>query len=245
VRTLHTVRRHVAGGHADQTPLNNPRGSDRVARLISEAAGEHPSVTRELGLTAVQIWQAAARTRRRRGSSSRQRTIVFTDLVSFSEWALHAGDEQVLRLLRDVGSVSERTITAHDGTVVKSLGDGLMAVFDDTAAAVAAADAVGTAVSAITCGGYRPQLRVGLHRGTPQRVSGDYLGVDVNIAARVADAAAGGEILISGTALAELDSGRYRLRRRRRFRAKGTPRELEVYSIVPRHTDPQAGSPGV
>src|SRR5699024_11199114 len=97
------------------------------------------------------------------------------------------------------------------------------------------------AVSAITHGEYRPQLRVGLHRGTPRRVGGDYLGVDVNIAARVADAAAGGEILISGSALAELDHEQYRVRRRRRFRAKGAPRELEVYSIVPRHTEPQAG----
>ena len=166
---------------------------------------------------------------------------MFTDLVSFSEWALQAGDEQVLQLLHDVGAASDKAITDRGGTVVKSLGDGVMAVFDDTAEAVAAADAADTAVSAVTCGDYRPQLRVGLHRGTPQRVRDDYLGVDVNIAARVADAAAGGEILISDAALAELDTDRYRVRRRRRFRAKGTPSDLAVYSIVPRHTTPPAG----
>lgn len=237
VRTLHALRRYAPGGGiADEVPWHGARPSDRVARLITEAASEHPSVTRELGLTAVQVWQAA----RSRGGGNgrereRERTIVFTDLVDFSEWALRAGDDQVLRLLREVGRVSEQAIVARGGTVVKSLGDGLMVVFDDTAAAVEAVDAACTAVSAITCDEYRPQLRVGLHRGAPRRVRGDYLGVDVNIAARVAGAASGSEVLISGPALAELDTDRYSVRRRRRFRAKGTPRDLDVYSIVPRY----------
>lgn len=235
VRTLHALRRHTpGGGRVDEDPSRGARASDRVARLITEAAGEYPSVTRELGLTAVQVWQAA-RSRRGGSGSERERTIVFTDLVEFSEWALYAGDDQVLRLLREVGRVSEQAIVARGGTVVKSLGDGLMVVFDGTAAAVEAADAACTAVSAITCDDYRPQLRVGLHRGMPRRVRGDYLGVDVNIAARVAGAASGGEVLISGPALAELDTARYSVRRRRRFHAKGTPKDLDVYSIVPRY----------
>lgn len=236
VRTLHTLRRHAPGGEAaDEHRWHGARTSDRVARLITEAAGQHPSVTRELGLTALQVWQAAARSRRGGHEDERERTIVFTDLVAFSEWALHAGDEHVLWLLREVGRVSEQAITERGGAVVKSLGDGLMAVFDDTAAAVAAVDAACAAVSAITCDEYRPRLRVGLHRGAPRHVRGDYLGVDVNIAARVAGAASGSEVLISGPALAELDTDRYSVRRRRRFRAKGTPRDLDVYSIVPRH----------
>lgn len=235
LRTLHVLRRYAPGGAAaDEDPWHGGRASGRVARLITEAAGEHPSVTRELGLTAVQVWQAA-RSRGGGNGRARERTIVFTDLVEFSEWALHAGDDQVLRLLREVGRASEQAIVARGGTVVKSLGDGLMVVFDDTAAAVEAADAACTAVSAITCDGYRPQLRVGLHRGMPRRVRGDYLGVDVNIAARVAGAASSSEVLISGPALAELDTDRYSVRRRRRFRAKGAPRDLDVYSIVPRY----------
>lgn len=62
-------------------------------------------------------------------------------------------------------------------------------------------------------------------------LGGDYLGADVNIAARLADAAAGGEVLVSDAALGAIETGDLDVRRRRRFRAKGTPRELEVFVV--------------
>ena len=48
-------------------------------------------------------------------------------------------------------------------------------------------------------------MRAGMHVGSPRRLGDDYLGVDVNVAARVADDASGGEFLVSGDALEELD----------------------------------------
>ncbi|MBC6448043.1 adenylate/guanylate cyclase domain-containing protein [Actinokineospora sp. HBU206404] len=216
-------------------PAIGDRPSDRIARLISQARADQPSAVRELGLTAVQVWQALS------GSGpaahGTEVTILFTDLVGFSSWALEAGDDQVLRLLGEVGQASDKVITQHGGTVVKSLGDGVMAVFRDTGPAIDAAYEACTAISAITIEGYRPQLRTGLHSGRPRRVGSDYLGVDVNVAARVAAAAGGGEVLVSGPALANVDTDRYTIRRRRRFRAKGTPRDLEVFSVVPRYGD--------
>ena len=53
----------------------------------------------------------------------------------------------------------------------------------------------------------------------------------MNIAARVAAAASGDEVLVSGPACERLDDGAFELRRRRRFKAKGAPKELEVYSV--------------
>ena len=70
-----------------------------------------------------------------------------------------------------------------------------------------------------------------MHVGRPRRLGGDYLGVDVNIAARVAAAASGDEVLVSGPACERLDDDAFELRRRRRFKAKGAPKELEVYSV--------------
>ena len=67
--------------------------------------------------------------------------------------------------------------------------------------------------------------------GRPRRLGGDYLGIDVNIAARVAAAAAGDEVLVSGPACERLGDGAFDVRRRRRFRAKGAPKELEVYAV--------------
>ncbi|CRK54990.1 Purine cyclase-related protein [Alloactinosynnema sp. L-07] len=229
VRTARTVRRLAPGRYVP--PVGN-QPSARVARLIEQAGVDRPSALRELGLTAVQVWQAV------RGSApaTAEVTILFTDLVGFSTWALRAGDDQVLRLLGEVGQASETVIARHGGTVVKSLGDGVMAVFADTGRAISAAYEACTAVSAISLEGYRPQLRTGLHAGQPRRVGADYLGVDVNIAARVAGAAGGGEVLVSGPALANVDTDRYTVRRRR-FRAKGAPRGLEVFAVVPRYGD--------
>ncbi|KAA9149574.1 adenylate/guanylate cyclase domain-containing protein [Amycolatopsis acidicola] len=221
--------RRLAPGSAQL--MGGGRASDRVARLISEAGTDEPSATRELGLAAVQVWQVLSRSRAVSGGG--EVTILFTDLVGFSSWALHAGDDHVLRLLREVGDVSRAAVQRHGGTVVKFLGDGMMAVFADTAEAISAAHEACTAVSAITLDGYRPQLRTGMHAGRPKRVGRDYVGVDVNVAARVADAASGGEVLVSGPALSTVDETQYVVRRRR-FRAKGAPRGLEVFSVVPR-----------
>ncbi|MYR05590.1 adenylate/guanylate cyclase domain-containing protein [Gordonia sp. SID5947] len=219
--------------------LHGTRTSDRVARLIGESRPDRPSVVRELGLGAVQVWQALVSRRLNRDDNPVSATILFTDLVGFSTWALDAGDDQVLRLLAQVNDVTESVVTARAGSVVKQLGDGTMAVFLDGTEAIEAAYEAICAVSALTIDGYRPQLRAGLHTGTPRAVGDDFLGVDVNIAARVADAAGPGELLVSDATLVVADAARYH-RRRRRFKAKGVPRDLEVFAVVPRY-DPGAG----
>jgi class 3 adenylate cyclase len=235
LKAVGTLRRIAPGGsQLSEAGPSGDRASDRIARLITEVSADQPSATRELGLAGIQVWQALTRSRGI-GRNNAAVTILFTDLVGFSDWALKVGDDHVLRLLRDVGRVSETAIARHGGSVVKSLGDGLMAVFAYPAPAIEAAHEACTAVSAITLDGYRPQLRTGLHSGHPRKVGRDYIGVDVNVAARVAGAAAGGEVLVSGPALADVDAELYTVRRRRGFRAKGTPADLKVYSVVPRY----------
>ncbi|MEC3976157.1 adenylate/guanylate cyclase domain-containing protein [Amycolatopsis sp. H20-H5] len=236
VRTARLVRGLVPGDSTLGDSLSTTAGhpSDRVARLLGEARADQPSVLRELGLAAVQVWQAFSGTRVGLGADT-EITVLFTDLVGFSSWALEVGDDQALRLLREVSDVTAVSIDRHHGKVVKGLGDGLMAVFGDATSAVEAAHEAGVAVSAVDIDGYRPQLRAGLHSGRPRRVGRDYFGVDVNVAARVADAASGGEVLITGSTLGGIDGGRFTVRRRRRFRAKGAPKDLEVYAVVPRY----------
>jgi len=206
--------------------------SSVLARRLAALGEQRPSVARELGLGALQVWQAMAEAQGR-GRGPVEVTILFTDLVDFSKWALDAGDDAVLALLRDVASATERPIEDAGGQVVKRLGDGLMAVFSEPGAAARAAQEACDGVGQLDVGGYRPQLRAGLHSGRPRRIGGDYVGVDVNIAARVAEAAKGGEVLVSETARSELDEADFRMRRKRRFRGKGTPQGLEVYAVEP------------
>jgi adenylate cyclase len=76
-----------------------------------------------------------------------------------------------------------------------------------------------------------------MHTGNPRKLGGDYLGVDVNIAARVSQKATAGEILASQTTVALLDPATVVSRRKRTFalmRVKGVPDELEVFAVTPR-----------
>jgi class 3 adenylate cyclase len=219
----------VESGHSTD------RTSDRIVRLINEVGADQPSAVRELGIAAVQAWQALTR-RKDIGRDGAEVVIVFTDLVEFSSWALRVGDDQVLRLLREVTRIGDEATARHRGKVVKSLGDGLMAVFSDAGEAIDACHEMCGSVAAVNVEGYHPQLRSGVHSGFPRAVGRDFIGVDVNVAARVSAAASGGEVLVSGPALAKVDPERYVVRRRRRFRAKGAPTDLEVYSVVPRYT---------
>jgi adenylate cyclase len=121
-------------------------------------------------------------------------------------------------------------IKERDGLIVKRLGDGVMAVFDDAAPAVDAALEASRAVGEIQLDGYSPQLRAGIHFGKPRKLGSDYFGVDVNVAARVADAAGPGEVLISESVCDQIAGSDMELRRRWRFKAKGAPKDLKVYS---------------
>jgi len=201
-----------------------------LARSVAEAGAREPSVARELGLGALQVWQALSEAQGR-GRGEEDVAILFLDLVGFSAWALQAGDEAAVTLLRDFGRITDGAVVERGGRVVKRLGDGAMAVFADAGAAVEAARHACREVATLDVDGYEPALRAGLHVGRPRHLGGDYLGVAVNVAARVAEAAKAGEVLISETARERLPPDAYPLRKRRRFRAKGAPDDLAVYAV--------------
>ena len=198
----------------------------RLAKLTEKRHG----VMREAGMSALQMWQAVSEAQGR-GRGDTELTIVFTDLTGFSDWALDAGDEQAIALLRDVGDAIEPPVSEHGGRVVKRLGDGMMAVFREPGDALDAVIAGRDNVRAVECDGYDPRLRAGLHSGRPRKIGGDYLGVDVNIAARLAENAGGDEILVSDKALEKLDADALDVKRKRRFKVKGVPRDLQAHVV--------------
>jgi adenylate cyclase len=201
---------------------------DRVAGSLAALREERPSTLREATLGALQLWQALSE-RQGRGRGQTDVTILFTDLVGFSSWALKAGDDAALKLLRKVSSVSEREVRGHDGRVVKRLGDGLMAVFRRPGDGLTAAIAIQEGLVGVEVAGTQPRLRAGLHLGRPRQVGRDYLGVDVNIAARIAEAGGAGEVLISDAARRRLPADAAGPLPERRLRAKGVPPDLRVF----------------
>jgi adenylate cyclase len=209
------------------TALGRP--ADLAAHELAALKTESRGVLGELGLTTLHAWQRVAESQGR-GRGVLDVAVLFTDLVGFSEWALESGDELAIRLLGEVSEAIEPPILKRGGEVVKRLGDGLMAVFRDARSAVEAAFDARERAAAIEMEGYRPQLKTGIHLGRPRKIGGDYLGVDVNIAARLLEAAKPGEILISDRTLRALDAATVTARKRG-FSAMGVPPDLGSYVV--------------
>jgi adenylate cyclase len=221
--------------YGDPLSLTGDQASAVLGRRLSALTSERPGALREVGMSALQVWQGVSEAQGR-GRGDRELTIVFTDLADFSSWALDAGDTRALALLRDVGEAVEPELCSRRGEIVKRLGDGLMAVFDDPGQAIEAAHAAARALETVEVDGHRPRLRAGVHTGRPRRLGGDYFGVDVNVAARVAEAAGAGEVLISEAVRQKVEGGQketLQLKRRWRFSAKGAPKGLKVYAAEP------------
>jgi adenylate cyclase len=225
VATARFLRGLIPGGDPETAEMPEP-----MQRLVAEVQPEGESTLREIGKGALQAWQALSEAQRRRRGTA-DVAILFTDLVGFSDWALIAGDEAALEVLRRVGDAEQKAVSGNKGAVVKRLGDGAMAVFSEAEQAVRAALDAQDEIGKIEADGYRPTQRAGVHTGTPRKVKGDFLGVDVNIAARVGDTAQGGEVLISEPVREQLDGRRFRFGRRRELDAPGAPTDLTICSV--------------
>jgi len=207
-----------------------------AGRAVSALTENSPGLLREAGLGALQVWQSLLETSGR-GHGDRELTIAFTDLVDFSTWSLGAGDDETLALLRAVSEAIEPPVLRRRGRVVKRLGDGMMAVFTRPQAAYDAILEARDALTTIDVDGYHARLRAGLHTGRPKKIGDDFVGVDVNVAARLAEKASGGELLVSEATLRELDPDLITYRRKKTFafkRVKGVPDDMAVYAVTPR-----------
>lgn len=241
IALLRRARRALPGDPEFGDPLSTAGDSSAqtAARAADRLMNNREAASRELGLGALQVWQAITEKVSSR-SAPVDVTLVFTDLVGFSEWSLNAGDEATLRLLRRVAQVTETPLLDAGGQIVKRMGDGMMAVLTDAATAVRACLEALTALEAVEVEGYTPRMRVGLHTGRPQRIGADWLGVDVNVAARVMERATRGGLIISQTTLDAIpidqrESLGVEFKRLRRpmfaARQQGVPPDLAMYRL--------------
>ncbi|MFD4292150.1 adenylate/guanylate cyclase domain-containing protein [Rhodococcus sp. NPDC058505] len=241
VDTVRRVRRALPGDASFGDPLSTagPGGVRAVARVADRLRGERPGAAREAGFGALQLWQAVLE-RTGHGRGTREMTLVFTDLVGYSDFALAAGDEATIDLLREVARAIEPPVVERGGLVVKRMGDGMMAVFARPDRAIEAVFAARSALGGVECHGHRPRMRVGVHTGIPRQVGADWLGVDVNIAARVMQAGADGHVMASAATVDALGSERLaelgllaRPFRRGLFSSapRGVPADLRMYTV--------------
>jgi class 3 adenylate cyclase/pimeloyl-ACP methyl ester carboxylesterase len=121
-------------------------------------------------------------------------TVLFTDLVSSSERAAQLGDREWAELLSRHNTAIRQQLARFRGGEVDTAGDGFFASFDGPARAIRCARAVVETVHELGL-----EVRVGLHTGECEIVSGKPTGIAVNTGARVAATAEAGEVLVTGT----------------------------------------------
>jgi adenylate cyclase len=124
-------------------------------------------------------------------------TVMFTDIVGFTEFTAVRGDSDAVALLARQERIVQDELPG-DARIVKELGDGLMLWFDD------ACDAIETGLrlqerfeSEATDDETPLWVRIGIHTGQQSRRGTDLIGHDVNVASRIVNLAGSGEVLAS------------------------------------------------
>ena len=119
--------------------------------------------------------------------------ICFLDITGFTRLTEERGDEAAADLAARLTPLVQRPAERHDGKVVKWLGDGVMFHFREPTGGVVATLEM---VDAISAAGL-PPAHVGLHTGPVVFQGGDYFGRTVNLAARIGEKAAPGQVLVT------------------------------------------------
>lgn len=137
------------------------------------------------------------------GIAIRSLTFLFSDLKGSTALYEQIGDSPAYARVRDHFALMSAIIGAHNGALVKTIGDAVMAVFSSTESAVAAALEIQREFTLGEMARGNPALRVklGLHSGPCIAVNAnnllDYFGSTVNIAARVQNESIGGDIVLT------------------------------------------------
>jgi class 3 adenylate cyclase len=128
-------------------------------------------------------------------------TVLFTDLKDSTATYGRLGDASAFGLVRDHFSVLTAIVRTHEGAIVKTIGDAIMAVFLDPARALTAGFAMHDAIARLRAPDGQPViLKVGLHAGPCFAVTLnerlDYFGTVVNLAARIQSQSIGGDTVL-------------------------------------------------
>jgi class 3 adenylate cyclase len=152
--------------------------------------------------------------------------VCFLDITGYTRLTEERGDEAAADLAARLARLVRRSSREHRGTPVKWLGDGVMFYFPRPADAVLAAVEMVAVV-----GRHRlPPAHVGIHAGPVVFQEGDYFGRTVNLAARIAEYARPGEVLVSQEVVDAADGGPVTFTEIGPVELKGVPGTLRLYT---------------
>lgn len=170
---------------------------------------------------------------------ARHSTFLFADIAGFTALTEAHGDADAADLAVDFARRVRDRLDGDGGEVVKTIGDAVMIRMDVPATAITLGLEI---VEDLMAGHGEPAVRVGMHAGLASERDGDYFGASVNLAARIAAFAGGGEVVLSAAvrdaAAATLDGVRFIALGRQRLRNAHEP--VDLYAAVRRTADTRA-----
>ncbi|MBI2170205.1 MAG: adenylate/guanylate cyclase domain-containing protein [Actinobacteria bacterium] len=209
-------------------PMSAASPVEVMQRFLEREVERRPSILSELGLSAIQILSSRGTESEDRGSERPvPLAVVFTDLEGFTRFTEREGDEAAHDLLQRHTVAVGPIVRSRGGTIVKRLGDGLLLTFPGPEAAVLAA------LELVQASPEPLPMRAGVHWGEAFESRDDVVGHDVNVAARVADVARGGEVLATVATRNAVQGlyGRVEFGRPGRRKVKGLDEPIQVCQV--------------
>ena len=154
-------------------------------------------------------------------------SILITDIVESTRLALEHGPAAWRETVAEHNKAAERIIDGYRGRLVKTTGDGLIALFDSAERAVRAAAAIREAMLRLDLA-----LRAGVHSGEIELGAWDVRGIAVHAAARIAAAAEPGDVLVSSTVRELVDGADLEFEDAGLHELRGLPGERRLFRLT-------------
>ena len=154
-------------------------------------------------------------------------TVLFTDIVGSTQKAVELGDARWRELLQQHHALIRRQLDRFHGREIDTAGDGFFASFDGPARAIRCACAISDRVPELGLA-----VRAGLHTGECELIDGKVSGVAVHIGARVAAAAAPGEVLVTSTVKDNVAGAGIVFEERGATELKGLPGTWQLFAVA-------------
>jgi class 3 adenylate cyclase len=171
-------------------PMSTAGPMEVAERWLERSVEQRPSLLSKLGLSAIQQLSSSDDGSEEGGLPSRL-AVAFTDIEGFTAFTAREGDDAASQLLAAHYRATGPVVRSRGGHTVKRLGDGLLLTFPSSEAAVLAC------IELVEAEPEPLRLRAGMHVGDVVVAADEIVGHVVNVAARVAESAEGGEVLVT------------------------------------------------
>jgi class 3 adenylate cyclase/pSer/pThr/pTyr-binding forkhead associated (FHA) protein len=162
-------------------------------------------------------------------------TVLFTDIKGSTAYFDKYGDAAGLAMIHVCNELQAQRVGEHNGRVIKTIGDAVMATFEAPPDAVLAAMEMQEDLVRLNANRAvedHVSLRIGVHFGAGIVKSNDVFGDVVNVASRIQSAASPDQIVISDGVLQQLDASKFAIRSLGRFAFKGKGGEQDLFEVI-------------